>query len=102
MDMRVGKAREDDAAAEVDDLRRGERRLVHADAAGDQAARDRERALGPRRWVKRPDQAVLEDHDANTASISVMHGLLLFAGVALLVTLTPGPATAMRVALEAR
>ena len=60
--VRVGEAGHDDAAAEVDDLRRGERRLVHADAARDALARDRERALRRHLRVERADEAVREDH----------------------------------------
>ena len=55
----------DDTAAQVDHLRRGERRLVHADTARDPLARDRERALRRHLRVERPDEAVLEDHAGN-------------------------------------
>src|SRR6516165_7343642 len=65
MDVRVVEAGNHRAAAEVDDLGRGERRLVDADPAGDQLAGDRERALRRHLWVERPDQTVLEDHAAN-------------------------------------
>ena len=63
--VRVGEPGNDDAAAQVDHLRRGERRLVHADAAGDPVAGDRERALRRHRRVERADEAVLEDHSRN-------------------------------------
>ena len=63
--MRVVQPRDDDAAAEVDDVRRGERRLVDADAARDPPAGDRERPLRRDLRVERPDQAVLEDHAGN-------------------------------------
>ena len=60
--VRVREAREDAAAAEVHDLRRRERRLVSADAAGDPVACDRERPRDRQRGVECPDDAVLEDH----------------------------------------
>ena len=60
--VRVCEARHDDAPAEVDDLGGCERRLVHADAARDPPAGDRERPLGRHRRLHRPDHAVLEDH----------------------------------------
>ena len=44
MNVCVGEAGEDAPAAEVDDVRRRERRLVSTDAAGDPLAGDRERA----------------------------------------------------------
>ena len=62
--MRVGEAGEDAAAAEIDDLRRCERGLVRADAAGDPVAGDRERPRDGQRRVERADDAVLEDHGA--------------------------------------
>ena len=62
VDVRVREARKDAAAAEIDDLRRRERRLVRADAAGDAVARDRERPRDRQRGVERPDDSVLEDH----------------------------------------
>jgi len=62
VDVRVGEAGHDDAAAEIDDLGRRERRLVHADPAGDAAAGDRERALCRHLRVERPDEAVFENH----------------------------------------
>jgi len=46
VDVRVGEAGHDAAAAEVDHLRRGERGLVRADAPCDALARDRERTRG--------------------------------------------------------
>jgi len=61
--VRVGEAGYDDAASEVEHLRGGERRLVHAHAAGDQPARDCECALRRDLGVERPDEAVLENHD---------------------------------------
>ena len=60
MDVRVGEGGEDAAAAEVDDLRARERRLVHADAAGDVRARDREGTRGRQRRIHRADDPVLE------------------------------------------
>jgi catechol 2,3-dioxygenase-like lactoylglutathione lyase family enzyme len=62
VDVRVDEAGDDDAPAEVDGLRRGKRRLVHADAAGDAIARERERSLRRHRRLHRPDQSALEDH----------------------------------------
>ena len=53
------------AAAEVDRLGRGERRLVDADPAGDPRRR-RSRARARRQLrVERADEAVLEDHERN-------------------------------------
>ena len=60
-----------DAPAEVDDVRRGERGLVDADAARDPLARDRERALRRDLRVERPDEAVLEDHRARESRCCV-------------------------------
>ena len=64
VDVRVGEAGEDAAAAEVDDLRARARRLVDAHAAGDVRARDRERAARRERGIHRPDDAVLENHES--------------------------------------
>src|SRR5262249_27083997 len=58
----VVQAGEDDAAAQVDDVGRGERGLVHSDAARDPLACDRERPLRRQLRVHRADEAVLEDH----------------------------------------
>jgi hypothetical protein len=60
--VRVVEPGEDDPAAEVDDLRRGERRLVHADPARDPLTRDRQGALCRHLRVERADETVLEDH----------------------------------------
>ena len=62
--VRVGEAGDDAAAAEIHDLRRCERRLVSADAAGDPVAGDRERPRDGQRRVEGADDAVLEDHGA--------------------------------------
>ena len=62
VDVRVGEARQHAPAAEVDRLRAGERRLVHADAAGDAVTGDRERARLGQRRVEGANDAVLEDH----------------------------------------
>ena len=43
----------------------GERCLVHADAAGDRVARDRERTLGRELRIEGADDPVLEDHPRN-------------------------------------
>jgi hypothetical protein len=64
VDVRVGEAGQHAPAAEVDDLRGGERSLVHADAARDPVSGDRERACLRKRRVERPDDAVLQDHRA--------------------------------------
>ena len=62
VDVRVGESRYDAPSAEVDDLRRGERGLVRADAAGNPVARDRQRPGERQRPIERPDRPVLEDH----------------------------------------
>ena len=62
VNVRVGEAGHDDTAAEVEHVGRRERRLVHADAARDELARDRERPLGRNLRVERADEAVREDH----------------------------------------
>ena len=62
VDVRVGEAGKDAAAAEIDDIRTGQRQLVRPDATRHVRAGDRERA-GPRqRRIHRADDAVLEDH----------------------------------------
>jgi catechol 2,3-dioxygenase-like lactoylglutathione lyase family enzyme len=63
--VRVVEAGQDAPATQVDDLRARERRLVHADAAGDQHARDRDRAGKRELRVERADHAVVEDHAKN-------------------------------------
>jgi threonine/homoserine/homoserine lactone efflux protein len=74
---------------------------VDADAAGDPFARDRERALGRDLRVERADQAVLQNHAAESNGLlppcfnGLVHSFAVFAGIAVLVVLTPGPATAM-------
>jgi hypothetical protein len=62
VDVGVREAGEHHAAAEVDHLGRGERRLVHADATGDEVARDRQRALRRHLGIESPDQSALKDH----------------------------------------
>ena len=62
MDVGVVEPRQHDAAPEVDDLGRGERRLVDADAACDQVARDGERPLSRNLGIEGPDQSALKDH----------------------------------------
>ena len=62
VDVRVGESGQDAAAAEIDPLRARQRVLVHADAARDQPARDRERARRRQRRLHRPHDPVLEDH----------------------------------------
>ncbi len=64
VDVRVGEGGEDAAAAEVDDVRAGERGLVDADAARDVRAGDRERPSGRQRRIERADDPVLENHGA--------------------------------------
>jgi hypothetical protein len=66
VDVGVVEAGQDAAAAEVDDVGRGERRLVDADAARDPVAGDRERAPCRQGRVHRPDDAVLENHSGET------------------------------------
>jgi hypothetical protein len=61
--VRVAESRDDAAAAEVDALRPGQRRLVRSDAAGDPLARDRQAPHDRQRRLERADDAVLEDHD---------------------------------------
>ena len=70
VDVRVGEAGDDDATAEVEHLRRGKCRLVDADPTGDAVAGDRERSLGRNLRVERPDQAVLEDHGAQSSTLA--------------------------------
>jgi hypothetical protein len=60
--MCIGEAGDDAAPAEVDDVRRRERRLVRRDSARDAVARDRQRPNGRQRAIERPDDPVLEDH----------------------------------------
>ena len=66
MDVRVGEAGQDAAPAEVDDLGRGEGRLVRPDPAGDPAARHGERPRDRQRGIERANDAVLEDHGADS------------------------------------
>ena len=73
VDVRVGEGGEDAAAAEVDDVRARERRLVDADAAGDVRAGDRERPSCRQRRVERPDHAVLQDHARSLARTEPFH-----------------------------
>ena len=62
VDVRVGEAGKDAAAAEIDDIRAGQRQLVRPDAARHVRAGDRERASRRQRRIHRADDAVLEDH----------------------------------------
>ena len=64
VDVRVREGGEDAAAAEVDDVRAGERGLVDADAARDVRAGDRERPSGRQRRIERADDPVLQNHGA--------------------------------------
>jgi hypothetical protein len=64
--VRVGEARQDAASAEVDRLGACERCLVHTDAAGNPVARDRHGTRDRQRRIERSDDAVLEDHAAET------------------------------------
>src|SRR4029077_1907711 len=57
----VGETGENHPAAQIDDVGRGERSLMDADAARDAVARDRERSLRRDLRVHRPDETVLED-----------------------------------------
>src|SRR5947207_12131305 len=68
MDMRVVEAGEDAAAAQIDDVGRRKCRLVHADAAGDPLAGERERTRNRHRRLERADDAVFEDHGATTVT----------------------------------
>ena len=76
MHVRVVEPRQHDPAAQVDDLRRGERRLVHADTARDQVARDGERSLGRDLGIEGPDQSALKDHSrkSRVAGPEVLQG----------------------------
>ncbi len=62
VDVRVREPGHDAASAEVDHLRSRERDLVHADAARNPVARDRERARDGQRGVQGADEAVFQDH----------------------------------------
>ncbi len=62
MDVGIGEAGQNTAAAEVDDVRRCERRLVCPDAAGNAVAGDGERALDRDARIHRPDDPILQDH----------------------------------------
>jgi len=62
VDVRLGEPREDAAAAEVDDLGRGQRRLVRADPARNPVAGDRERTRGRERGIEGANDPVLENH----------------------------------------
>ena len=62
VDVRVGEAGKDAAAAEIDDVRAGEDGLVRADPSRDVRARDRERPRGRQRRIHGADDAVLQDH----------------------------------------
>ena len=66
--VRIGEPGHDHAAAEIDDLRRGKRRLVHAHATRDPVTGDRERALGRDLRIHRANEAVFEDHEVNLDS----------------------------------
>ena len=68
MHVRIGEPGHDHAAAEIDDLGRGERRLVHAHATRDPVTGDRESALGRDLRIHRADEAVFEDHEVNLDS----------------------------------
>src|SRR6266852_4704819 len=65
VDVRVGEAGEDAAAAEVDRLGACERGLVHADPARDAVAGDCQRARDRQGRVERANDAVVEDHGAS-------------------------------------
>ena len=65
--VRVGEAGQDAAAAEIDDVRARQRRLVGADPAGDGLARNGERALSRQAGVHCADGAVLEDHGSDSS-----------------------------------
>src|SRR5581483_9072639 len=84
MHVRVREARQYDAPAKVDDLRRRERRLVHSDTAGDPLACDRECALRRNLPVECADEPVLEDHASNPtrARECRLHGLATCAAAA--------------------
>ena len=62
VDVRVGEARKDAAAAEIDDIRTGKRQLVRPDPARHVRPGDRERSGRRQRRIHRADDAVLEDH----------------------------------------
>ena len=63
--MRIRQSRNHRVPAEVDHLGRGQRCLVHPDAAGDRVARNRERTLGRELRIEGADDPVLEDHPRN-------------------------------------
>ena len=62
VDVRIGEAGKDAAAAEIDDIRAGKRQLVRPDAARHVRSGDRERASRRQRRIHSADDAVLEDH----------------------------------------
>ena len=66
VDVRIREAGEHAAPAEVDDLGRGERRLVRPDPAGDPAPGDGERPRDRQRGIEGANDAVLEDHGADS------------------------------------
>ena len=68
MHVRVAEPGQDAAAAEVDPIGRGERRLVRSDPARDPLAGDRNRPRDGNRRVHRPDRPVLEDHNSKNVS----------------------------------
>jgi hypothetical protein len=62
VDVRVREPGNDAAPAEVDDLRRRQRRLVRPDPARDAVACDRESARQRQSRVQRADRPVFQDH----------------------------------------
>ena len=64
VDVRVGEAGEDAAAAKVDRLGARQRILVHPDPARDPLPGDPERGDGRQRGVERANRPVAEDHES--------------------------------------
>ncbi len=62
VDVRVRQSGHDRVPTQVDDVRRGERRLVHADASRHHVPGDRERTRGRDLRVERPHEPVFETH----------------------------------------
>ena len=64
----IGNRVHDHAAAEIYDLRRGKRRLVHAHASRNPVTCDRESTLDRDLRIHRANEAVFEDHEVNLDS----------------------------------
>ena len=81
VDVRVGEAGEDAPPAEVDDVRRGERSLVRADAAGDPIARDRESETRPAGSAPSSGRCRSRGSRCETVDVRALASLLAVAAV---------------------